>query len=761
MNKLLAGWLIQKRWGLAFISFVLLAFLAIGCKDLYLESSYRIFFDQNDPFLEAFDQIEDTYSREDNLIFVIAPESQQVFSQQTLALVLALTEKSWLLPYSHRVDSITNYQHTTVDGDELFVGDLIEDLEALSVEQMLVRRQIAIEEPEILHKLVSEKTDVTAVYVQLQFPDKGGANEQEVEEIVLASRQLRDELLELFPESKIYLTGNSVITNAFQESAFSDGQTLIPLMFVVVSLLMAYLLGSIPAAFISMVIVGCSVLFAMGAGGWLGFAINQVNVSAPTIILTLAVCDCVHLLSTYLQRLASGDEKVNAMRVSLEQNIKPIFITSFTTAIGFFSVNFSDSPPLRELGTLVGLGVIAAWFFTMALLPALALRWVTKAQPRVLKSQMLSSWACSVVLNHPKKLFWTALPIILLLLGFIQSNELNDDTIAYFDKGVSVRDATDFTEQHLTGVHSLVYSLDSGADNGINQPEFLRKVEAFSEWLRTQPHVAHVATYTDTLKRLNRTLHSGEQQWYRLPVSAQLASQYQLLYEMSLPYGLDLNNQISFDRSALKINISLRGLKSQGMVAFERKAANWLENNAPELATTGSSISIIFAHLGQNNIRSMVEGSVISLFLISICLIFALGSLRYGIIATIPNIAPAAIAFGIWGLLVQEINMAASIIFSVSLGIVVDDTVHFLSKYIHATKALGLNAEQSITYSFDAVGGALITTSVVLSLGFFVLALSSFAINSILGLMVGMTIIIAILFDFFILPVVLLMVKQS
>ena len=761
MNKLLAGWLIQKRWGLAFISFVLLAFVAIGCKDLYLESSYRIFFDQSDPFLEAFDQIEDTYSREDNLIFVVAPDNQQVFSQQTLALVLALTEKSWLLPYSHRVDSITNYQHTSVEGDELFVGDLIEDLEALSAQQLLLRRQIAIEEPEILHKLISEKTDVTAIYVQLQFPDKGGANEKEVEEIVLASRQLRDELLEQFPESKIYLTGNSVITNAFQESAFSDGQTLIPLMFVVVALLMAYLLGSIPAALVSMVIVGFSVLFAMGAGGWFGFSINQVNVSAPTIILTLAVCDCVHLLSTYLQRLATGDEKINAMRVSLEQNIKPIFITSFTTAIGFFSVNFSDSPPLRELGTLVGVGVIAAWFFTMALLPALALQCVTKAKPRVLKSQNLSSWVCSVVLSHPKKLFFGALPVIVVLIGFIQSNELNDDTIAYFDKGVPVRDATDFTEQHLTGVHSLVYSLDSGSENGVNQPEFLHRVEAFSEWLRAQPHVAHVATYTDTLKRLNRTMHNGEPQWYRLPANSQLASQYQLLYEMSLPYGLDLNNQISFDRSALKINISLRDLKSQGMVAFERKAANWLENNAPELATTGSSISIIFAHLGQNNIRSMVEGSVISLVLISICLIIALGSLRYGIIAIIPNIAPAAIAFGIWGLLVQEINMAASVIFSVSLGIVVDDTVHFLSKYIHARKTKGLNAEQSITYSFDAVGGALITTSVVLSLGFFVLALSSFAINSILGLMVGMTIIIAILFDFFILPVVLLMLNRS
>ena len=761
MNKLLAGWLIQKRWGLAFISFVLLAFVAIGCKDLYLESSYRIFFDQSDPFLEAFDQIEDTYSREDNLIFVVAPDNQQVFSQQTLALVLALTERSWLLPYSHRVDSITNYQHTSVEGDELFVGDLIEDLEALSAQQLLLRRQIAIEEPEILHKLISEKTDVTAIYVQLQFPDKGGANEKEVEEIVLASRQLRDELLEQFPESKIYLTGNSVITNAFQESAFSDGQTLIPLMFVVVALLMAYLLGSIPAALVSMVIVGFSVLFAMGAGGWFGFSINQVNVSAPTIILTLAVCDCVHLLSTYLQRLATGDEKINAMRVSLEQNIKPIFITSFTTAIGFFSVNFSDSPPLRELGTLVGVGVIAAWFFAMALLPALALQCVTKAKPRVLKSQNLSSWVCSVVLSHPKKLFFGALPVIVILIGFIQSNELNDDTIAYFDKGVPVRDATDFTEQHLTGVHSLVYSLDSGSENGVNQPEFLHRVEAFSEWLRAQPHVAHVATYTDTLKRLNRTMHNGEPQWYRLPANSQLASQYQLLYEMSLPYGLDLNNQISFDRSALKINISLRDLKSQGMVAFERKAANWLENNAPELATTGSSISIIFAHLGQNNIRSMVEGSVISLVLISICLIFALGSLRYGIIAIIPNIAPAAIAFGIWGLLVQEINMAASVIFSVSLGIVVDDTVHFLSKYIHARKTKGLNAEQSITYSFDAVGGALITTSVVLSLGFFVLALSSFAINSILGLMVGMTIIIAILFDFFILPVVLLMLNRS
>jgi len=639
--------------------------LAVGCKHLYFESSYRIFFNQDDRFLLAFDQIEDTYSREDNLIFVLEPENKQVFSRQTLALVLALTERSWMLPYSHRVDSITNYQHTAVEGDELFVSDLIEELHVLSDQQLQQRKQIVLNEPEVLHKLISAKADVTAVYLQLQFPDNGGANEKEVQQIVAASRVLIDELTAQHPGSKIHLTGNSVITNAFQESAFSDGQTLIPLMFVVVALLMAYLLGSVYAALISMVIVGFSVLLAMGAGGWLGFAINQVNVSAPTIILTLAVCDCVHLLSTYLQRLATGEEKAKAMLISLEQNMKPIFITSFTTAIGFFSINFSDSPPLRELGTLVGVGVIAAWFFTMTLLPALALKWVTKAQPRVLKSQKISGWVSNLVLTHPKKLFWSALPIIALLISAVPLNELNDDTIAYFDKGVPVRDATDFTEKHLTGVHSLVFSLESGRENGVNQPEFLRKVEAFSHWLRAQPQVAHVATYTDTLKRLNRTLSNGDAQQYRLPETSALASQYQLLYEMSLPYGLDLNNQISFDRSALKINISLRGLKSQGMVDFSQKASHWLEQNAPQLATTGSSISIIFAQLGQNNIRSMIEGSIISLGLISLCLIFALGSLRYGVIAVIPNIAPAAIAFGVWGLLVQEINMAASVIFSV------------------------------------------------------------------------------------------------
>jgi predicted RND superfamily exporter protein len=251
-------------------------------------------------------------------------------------------------------------------------------------------------------------------------------------------------------------------------------------------------------------------------------------------------------------------------------------------------------------------------------------------------------------------------------------------------------------------------------------------------------------------------MHGDDPAWYRLPEERELAAQYLLLYELSLPYGLDLGNQLNIDKSQTMLNVTLINLSSAETRAFAARAEGWLETQHPELATHGVSPTIMFSHVSETNIQSMLSGTLIGLVVISGILMFALRSFRTGLISLVPNLLPAGLAFGLWGLFVGQINMAVSVVSAMTFGIVVDDTVHFLSKYLRARREKGLDREAAVQYAFENVGVALVITTVVLIAGFAILSLSSFGVNAQTAQLTVMTISIALVVDFLLLPPLLM-----
>jgi predicted RND superfamily exporter protein len=271
-----------------------------------------------------------------------------------------------------------------------------------------------------------------------------------------------------------------------------------------------------------------------------------------------------------------------------------------------------------------------------------------------------------------------------------------------------------------------------------------------------------VNSITDILKRLNKNMHADQADWYRLPQARDLSAQYLLLYEMSLPFGLDLNNQINVDKSSTRFVVTLEILSTNEMLALEQRAKNWLEKNTQHITSSiGSGPSIMFAHIGKRNIKSMLIGTTVALILISLVLILAFRSIKMGLISMIPNLIPAAMGFGLWGILVGEVGLALAVVTGMTLGIVVDDTVHLMSKYLRARREQNLDTFDSIRYAFKTVGRALIITSVVLVAGFLVLAFSSFKLNSGMGLLTAIIIALAIVADFFLLPPLLMKLEEK
>ncbi len=759
-----AEWVIRWRWLVLLLSVLSVVGMMAGFSKFDFKSDYRIFFSEENPELIAFEEMQDTYSKSDNVMFVITPKQGSVFTQETLASIKWLTEEAWQTPRSTRVDSITNFQYTYADGDELIVEDLVPSPQQLSAQDLQRIGDIAVNEPVLINRLISKDKQTTAVNVTIEMPDDPQTKDEKEAVMIIAkfARDLAAELEQRNPNLEVRLTGMIMMNVSFPEATMKDLFTLIPIMaLLVIPVFMWFMVRSISGVVTSILLNLFSIVGAWGLFFLFGGYMSGPAMSTPIVILTMGVADAVHVLVTFSQRMREGDSKADAMIESLRINMAPVFLTSLTTVIGFLSMNASDVPPLHDFGNIVAMGVALAFVYSVTFLPALVMILPVKVSAKEPKAyHWMDNFGDWVIAKRKLLLPGVAL-LSVIIVAFIPKNELNDEFVKYFSKEVAFRADTDYTSEHLTGIYNLFVAVKTGESNGISDPAYLQVLEDFGNEAITWSEVRHVESITDIMKRLNKNMHADDPEWYRLPEQKDLAAQYLLLYEMSLPQGLDLTNQINLDKSAARVGLTLYNLSSNELLALEDKVYDWFKTNAPQYEIDAASSNMMFAHIGERNIKSSLTGTAIALVLISVILMFALRSFKLGMLSLIPNMLPAALAFGIWGMFVANVGMGLSVVVGMTLGIVVDDTVHFLSKYLRARREKGLGPQDAVRYAFQTVGMALTVTTIVLVAGFYIMTLSTFTMNSEMGMMTAMTIAIALIVDFLLLPPLLIKLEEK
>jgi len=761
LETVLGEWVVKYRWWIIAGTMIVVLIASSGMRFLTVNNDSRVFFSEDNPQLQALEALENTFSKDNSVVFAVAPKDGNVFTRRTLAAVEALTEASWQMPYSSRVDSVTNFQHAQAQADDLIVEDLAQNAEDLSDEDLERIRKIALSEPLLVNNLLSASGHVTKVRVTILRP---GESLKEVPEVAAFARKLAHDIRKDNPGVDVYLTGAAIMDNAFGEASQKDMTSLVPLMFLTLIIVTGLSLRSFSGMFATLLIILFSMVTGLGSAGWLGMVINAVSATAPVLILTLAVADSIHILVTMFHFMRQGKSKHQAIAESLRVNLQAVFITSITTAVGFLTMSFSDAPPFRDLGNVVAIGVMAAFVYSVLFLPSLMAVLPIRIKPRAgRENRQGCECLASLVIGRRKLVFWGTMIVIVLLTLGISRVELNDNFLEYFDESYDFRTASDFVIDKLGGWDYVEYSLEAGEPEGINNPEYLATVEDFANWYRKQENVVHVNTIADTMKRLNKNMHGDDESWYRIPEQGDLAAQYLLLYEMSLPFGLDLNNRINIDKSSTRMTVSLKSMSATRMREMDQKAQEWLKANAPtSMFTYGTGISMMWAHITGRNIKSMLAASLLALLLISGILIFALKDVKLGVLSLVPNLVPATMAFGVWGIFVGQVGLGLSIVMSMTIGIVVDDTVHFLSKYLRARREHDLEPAGAVRYSFNTVGTAMCTTTIVLVAEFLVLTFSSYRMNSDMGWMSAITIGLALFMDFLLLPALLIRVdKQS
>ena len=750
---------LRFRWLVIIAAILGAVTIGSGAQNLEFASNYRVFFSDENPELVAFEDLQATYTKNDNFLFVLEPASGDAFSADTLAAVESLTEAAWQIPYALRVDSISNFQYTYGIEDDLIVEDLFRNSGDMSAEERVRRGDVATAEPLLANQLVTSDGAVTAVNVVLQYPEK---NITEVPEAVEFARDLRAQIETAHPDIDISITGVSMLNNAFSETGIADMSTLIPLMFGIILLLTLLVLRSVTATLATIGVIMLSTMVGMGWAGFMGIKLTPISGAAPTIILTLAIADSIHILIALRRAVRSGREKSAASIEAIRLNFMPVGITSITTIIGFLALNFSDSPPFWHLGNITAVGIAAAWLFSITLLPALIsiLPYRVKAAKGEDRGERAMASIAEFVISRPRQILLSLGAVTLLLVTFIPTIDFNDQWTQYFDERVEFRRDTDKALEHL-GMYPIEYSVPAQGSGGISDPEYLGNIERFAEFLREQPEVVHVYSFSDIMKRLNKNLHGDDASYYRTPDNRDEAAQYLLLYELSLPYGLDLNDRVNIDKSATRITATLGDVDSIQTKRLLDATDAWMQENLPSwMQTKPTSAQVMFTYIAERNVENMVTGTIVAIVAISIILMLALQSFRLGLLSLVPNGLPILATFGAWALIVGEVGFSVATVASISLGIIVDDTVHLLSKYVRARRAHEGNAAEAIRYAFKNVGVAIVVNTVVLSAGFLVLLTSSFKVNADMGLLTAIAIVFALVLDFLFLPALLLLIDR-
>jgi predicted RND superfamily exporter protein len=742
----------MQRPKLVFVAslFVLAASL-FGAKDLVVNADTRTYFSQSNPHLLELQAFEKTYRPNNNILFVIDTGDRDVFTPDVLAAVQDLTEQAWRLPNALQVDSLTNFPFIYSEEDDFILEDLIPEGMELSQTELAHRKASALADPLLVNRLISPDARVTAINVNFLLPERGSTAIKEIND---AAQHLIAKVVEDHPTINVSATGNVVLMRAFTTAALSDMFSLLPISLIAILTIVFIVLRSgresIAISLMILVVAGLSV----GLGGWAGFNIDQSTAVAPVIIMTLCMASSLHIVTYAKRTVAQGTEPKAAILASLSHNLHPIFLTSLTTMVGFLSFNFADAPPFRDLGNLVAIGIALNFGLTLVLLPALLSGAGISAKSSPILA--LTKWFGEVSVTHARALVILGPVFVIFVSTGISKIELDDDFIRYFGPKYEYRTASDFAEEKLTGLNIIEFSVPAEGPGGVYSPDYQRKLRAFSAWLKLQPKVISAATIVEITKRIDQTLSPNEAPTWAIPEDKDLIAQYFLLYEMSLPFGKDITDQIDIDRSASRVNVILKKATSSDVRRLKAKAEHWLsENLKTETSPRGTSINVLFAYLSVVNIEKMLIGTFFSFLIISVIIAAALRSISYGMLSLVTNMLPAFAGFGIWGILFGQINLAAAVITAMTLGIVVDDTIHYLMNY-KRLRGGGMKAEEAVRAATGSVGGALLVTTISLVVGFLVLSFSDFQVNQTLGVFTAIILVTALIMDILILPAVLI-----
>ena len=724
-KKDFAKLLIKYRYLSIGLVLIAVCLLATGLTKLTFNPDLETYFPEGHPAVIRYNEIDDMFIPTDNLIIAVHSNEGTLFNGDSLKVIEELTKKSWTIPYSVRVDSLTNYSYVKSVNDDLIVEPFIEEAEKKSIEFFEKRENLVAGEDIIYKSLISEdkKTSVVSIIVDPPGPNKEDQNSELINYILGFIEPIKESNENL----DIRLLGNPYLDYISPRIVKAEMPVVMPLMLLLIFFIVFLMIRSYVAVLATFVVILMSLIATFGSIGILGSPLNQMVTTIPILIITLALADCIHLFSIYFQNRVKGISSKESMEKSLEMNIQPLFLTTISTCIGFLCLNFIEVAPLRDFGNAVAIGIGFAFIFTIFFIAPIVSFFEVKTASKVTKQTRFSTSVGSFILKNGNKLIFSITSISFLILLCIPMNELDENPTQMYAEGFTSFSSDTLWLDEKLSVTFPVNFLATNEEGQVSDPDFLKILDKFSVWLEEREQVNHVTSLANNMKNLNKSMHGDDPEWKKIPENADLSAQYLFFYEMSLPMGLDLNSSISQDRKSTKISATLKDMSANEFKEFNNEVLGYIQqNNLENMISEPSSFRVIFTYMVEAIVNSLLYGLFIGILLITLIIGLFFRSYLLPALSIFPNILPIGMGFGLWGLFVGDVGFMVAVGMGSTLGVIVDFTVHFLSKYELARKEFKKSVEESVIYSFETVGFALIIMTVVLALGFSVLNLVTF-----------------------------------
>jgi len=792
VERLLSRWCrfaYGNPWRIVPVAVLLVGALASQLPKTAFETSTEGFLHEDHPLRQAYDAFREQFGRDDQI--VIAIETGNVFEMAFLEKLRAMHEDiENEVPNLEDVSSLINARNTRGEGDQLVVGELLEDWPE-SDEQLAEIERVARANPLYRNLLISEDARYATILVRTNAysaigepvdelagfdaadPGEAGAgaerpfitpaeNSAIVEAIEKISKRYQSE------DFRIYPSGTPIMIRALETAMQADMVRFTALAVLTIVVFLALLFRTVAGVVLPILTVALSVVTTLAIMAATGTPITLPTQILPSFLLAVGVGYSVHVLAIFYQRRRAGDDEGDAVAFALGHSGLAIIMTALTTSGGLVSFAAAEIAPIADFGTFGPTGVLIALVFTLALLPALVAIFPmgtfepTSADRPDPFSQRLLVRTGEFANRHAAAIsLATAGLLAIALLGALQLR-FSHDPIKWFPEDNSFRVANDLINDELKGSMFMEAVVRTKEENGLQNPELLKKMDQLHRFASTFHYedidVGKVVSLVDVVKETNKALHENRADFYTVPDDSLLVAQELLLFENSGSDDLEdlVDSQFSMGRMTLKVSMASA---TQYQLFLEKLSDRFRETLGDEADFTFTGIMVIVSGTINAVMRSMAKTYVVALMIITPLMILLIGRVRIGLVSMIPNLAPIILTLGLMGWTGIPLDAFTLLVGSIAIGLAVDDTIHFMHHFRRYFEVSG-DAGLAIHDTLHSTGQALLYTSLVLSAGFFIYMFASMDNLFYFGFLTGLTIIVAFLADVVLAPALITLVTR-
>ncbi len=751
LSKRVADFTIVNRKLLTVLSTIASLLLATGILRTSFDTSLNALLTESDPYLDELLLMEEAFPSPLEVRFAfVVDESESVFNSELLAAIDDLGDSYTAIPFAERITTILDYVSPETQ-TRLF----IKTLRSYSEEELATVADAALADRLLTANLLSNDGALTFAIITTASE---GLSADDRLDIATASLQLRDELRSRHPNVQILANSEVMLEQSSQQAMVDDLTNLMPFVILACVFAICYCFRSATLGICILTHVLFTLLCTIGTLGYLGFAFNSISIIAPLVLVIIAVANSVHIISIYKQAMHRGAAKMDAMQESIAHNFQPVSLAALTTAIGFSSLNMCSSPAIQEFGQIVAIGIVFAYLLTLLFLPAVLI-WMTS------RREVAASTGVPFMEDTLKKIseftrskdvpiFWGCTFLAIATFALLPLNETDFNRLDFIAADTDIKQFYDEVSGHYNRGPALNYGIDIKTEWAAIEPDFLRRVEDFGFWLGEQPEVESSASVVDVVKTIHRVQNDHVEAFNVIPDDFDTVANYLLAYALIQSDDFPLFGFVNTDFSMINLYINAVPMSNQALIDFDERLTERFELDFPEAELLHGSGILLFSRMDELVTIELLQGYSISLLLITISLIIGMGSVYFGILSIIPNLLPATMVFGFWALFVGQLDPFVMMLFSISIGLVVDDTVHLLSHYLEKRRA-GVDKTDAIDYAIKTAGPALSITTLVLALGTTILiAANTIYFQQAAKLLVPI-VVLALVLDLFYLPTIL------